>query len=206
MKAIGVIATVLVASAVMVACAKQTTDAAKSAATADAVKVPAKVFGTGSLPIEACTGVSAPQAGQEYDLSIGKDFTLTDPKVAKSGHKEGSPHPQKHKTVLDIVMSGLNEGQSATVKISLDDDLLSFPDTVDLAVRGNDASSQAIFCGVTFGPSAPGGTPRYLTFTVHRDAGGPTYATYNLGLVATDKKDASYKLPVFIDPGVDNNG
>jgi len=154
---------------------------------------------TATYPIGACSGVAPSDPSELYVITLGPGFKLTEPDVTHSGHPRPNPnHPRPHPNRLDIV-TDLQDGQSAVVKIVLADPLLSFPGA-GLAIQGADPNVSDVFCDAAI--AADG---RSLTFTDHRAAGKATYGSYVLGLVATDHQ-GSFQLPVFIDPGVDNDG
>jgi hypothetical protein len=163
---------------------------------------PMTVFGPGVYPIEKCgRSVPAP-AGQPYIVTLKPNFALRDAQGEMSGHPHGNnpnPNPHPAKTRLDIVTT-LKDGEAAVVRIVLADPLLAFQQK-PYALRGGDPNAPLIFCDPVY---VTGG--RQLSFTVHRYTGGPTYASYNLGLIVTDENDSAYQLPIFIDPGVDNDG
>ena len=170
---------------------------------------------TFNFPIPtACPAGTTVDPNENYTITLGPSFKLTDPDVTKGGHKEGKPNgpPKSHPTKLDIQtdLLSLTNGMAGTVTIILSQklDFASHPTTSDptlpqLAFNGADDGATKIFCNPQFGTKS--GYPA-LTFTVLPNAQIP-YGSYILGLVAHDKTAGDPdELPVFIDPGVDNNG
>ena len=190
MKTSGAIASAVAASLAIAGCTTQ-----RSA-------VPPTPLKTFSVIGPCSTSVPPPIPSETYIITIKSNFELRDAVVEMSGHAQ-PPHshapPRAHHTRLDII-TDLKEGQSGTVKLILTDPLLNFQEA-GLAVRGGDDDAAKIFCDVVYHNG-----DRQLSFTVHRDVGGPTYGLYDLGLIVTDKQNSALTLPIFIDPGVDNDG
>jgi hypothetical protein len=190
MKTSGVIASAVAASLAVAGC------------TTLAPAAPPTPLTTFSVIGPCGASVPPPTPSETYNITIKNNFELRDAVVEMSGHPQ-PPHshapPRAHQTRLDII-TDLQEGQSGTVKLILTDPLLNFQEA-GLAVRGGDDDAAKIFCSVVYHNG-----DRQLSFTVHRDVGGPTYGLYDLGLIVTDKHNGALTLPLFIDPGVDNDG
>ncbi|MGH6910979.1 MAG: hypothetical protein ACREEG_12390, partial [Phenylobacterium sp.] len=155
---------------------------------------------TFTYPIGKCPDGTKPDPNENYTVTLGPNFDLTNPDVAKGGHKPVTPKkPRLHPTQLDIVTDLLKVKKTGTVTIVLTGKWLNF--TEHDVFSGADEGAQEVFCDVTFAKDR-----KSLTFTVLPNVTYP-YASYILGLVADDKDPKSAdKLTAFIDPGVDNDG
>src|SRR3569833_750457 len=134
---------------------------------------------TFAYPIGKCPNGTTPDPSENYVITLGANFKLTNPDAGKSGHPQGKPkNPRPHPTQLDIVTDLLETGKIGTLTIVLDRKLNFVAH--DIAFTGGDANAQSVFCGVTF--SADG---RSLTVTLRPVSARP-YASYTLGLIADD--------------------
>jgi hypothetical protein len=200
-----VVASVLAASLAVAACAKTTSKPPPPPPPGPPPAPQAKI--TFNYPIKPCPPGTNPSANEHYTITLGPNFSLNHPVVSFTGPPVGpSPHPPTHHTRLDLVTNLLHANAVGTVTIVLaSNSYLHFgahgvAGQQDLAFEGADANAAQIFCGVTYGTS-----PESLTFTVIPNASAP-YASYILGLVADEHPQTVYTLPIFIDPGVDNQG
>lgn len=204
----GVITSVVAVALSVAGCSKTTTKPPPPTTPPPATQ---KITFNFPIPKDCPAGTNVDQT-ETYTITLGPNFKLTDPDVTKGGHKEGKPNGpgRPHPTKLDITTNllTLGNGKAGSVTIYLSDKLdfaahptLQDPMATDLAFNGADENAPKIFCHPIYGTN-----PTSLSFTVLANAQAP-YGSYILGLVAHDKTQGDPDiLPIFIDPGVDNNG
>jgi hypothetical protein len=184
-----------------------------------ATKSPVSPMSAGSFELYPCsTSAPNPATDQQYSLTLGPNFQMRNADAPHGGHREGPRKsiPNHNPTLMDIFtqLNGTSGSQWATVTIQIQQppgqNWLHLR-TDGVAVRGGEKGAQDVFCDVKLDPTGAG-TPQYdpqwVSFRTHRDGTAETYGTYNLGLIVKDEKpqNSGYELPVFIDPGVDNEG
>jgi hypothetical protein len=106
------------------------------------------------------------------------------------------------KTRLDLDVNLQKPGDSAMIKIILDDPQLKFR-ADDAKIRGGGPNGRDMLCSVRL--SSDERSIRFIVFYYKKDK--VTYGKYNIGLTVTDNDAASgYVLPLYIDPMIKNNG
>ena len=185
---------------------------------------PPTLRGGESYEIKGCTEKFVPKT--VYKIKISKAFELRNPQVVRSTRpaKEVSPGKGEYdedyasaetpytwqsdaanKTRLDVDVGLKNRGEAAMIKIILDDPLLVLR-ADEAKIRGGGPHGRDMLCSVK--PSADGKSVRFIVFYYKEHPNDrSTYGKYNIRLTVTDEDTSSgYKLPIYIDPMVKNNG
>ena len=159
-----------------------------------------------------------------YKIKISSSFDPRDPQVVRSTRpaKEVSPgefdeddeleetpytweSDAGNKTRLDVDVGLEDSNDAAMIKIVLDDPLLDFR-ADGAAIRAGGPNGRHMICSVRQNPREK--SVRFIVY-YYKDhsSDGATYGKYNIGIIARDRNTSSgYKLPIYIDPMIKNNG
>ena len=159
-----------------------------------------------------------------YKIKISGAFELRDPQIEKSTRpaKEVSPgefdedgasvetpytweSDASNKTRLDVDIGLHNTNDAAMIKIVLDDPLLVFR-ADGAAIRAGGPNGRNMICSVRSNSHEK--SVRFIVFYYKENPrDSATYGKYNIGIIARDQNTSSdYKLPIYIDPMIKNNG